>query len=402
MTAFAEECQRFLDAYPRKATVSESFEWGRGSDSVAIFEEHDVALEQERLAATKEWREALYPADLAWIAGPVDLGGRGLTRRHQRLFDSLARRHDTPGNSMLTASLGVVAPTIASHGTQRAKQRYLMPLQRGRIVGCQLFSEPGAGSDLASIATRAEPDGSGWRITGQKVWTSGAQYSDIGEAICRTAKDGRHRNLTAFVVDMHAPGVEVRPLRQMTGGAAFNEVFLDGVRVTDDDRLGAVGDGWRVALTSLANEREALAGGAFGGAGLFSIERYRAMAHHFGVDRDPVVRQALASLYIGIRIARYMRMRTDAALRAGQAPGPEASLGKLALVHNLQAIGAVVSRVLGPRLAADTGEWGTYSWSGFVLGAPGMRIGGGTDEIMRNIIGERVLGLAKEPEALVR
>jgi alkylation response protein AidB-like acyl-CoA dehydrogenase len=296
---------------------------------------------------------------------------------------------------MLTISLGMIAPTILVHGTPDAKGRYLAALQRADLIACQLFSEPGAGSDLASVATREERDGDGWRITGQKVWTSGAQYSDIGEVLCRTSEDERHRNLTAFVVDMHAPGVEVRPLRQMTGGAAFNEVFFDEVWVPDDDRLGEVGGGWRVAITTLSNERAAIGGDGFGGAGLLSLDRYRQMAQVFGRADDPIVRQRLADLLIHQRVANYTRLRAVAARRAGHAPGPEASIGKLALAQQFQRIGEFAALLLGPKLIADTGEWGTYAWAGLVLSTPGYRIGGGTDEVMRNIVAERVLGLPK-------
>jgi alkylation response protein AidB-like acyl-CoA dehydrogenase len=240
-------------------------------------------------------------------------------------------------------------------------------------------------------------DGDGWRITGQKVWTSGAQYSDIGEVLCRTSDEGRHRNLTAFVLDLHAPGVEVRPLRQMTGGAAFNEVFFDNAWVPDDDRLGEVGGGWRVAITTLSNERAAIGGDGFGGAGLLNFERYRQMVEVFGRADDPVVRQRLVDLLIHQRVANYTRLRAVDARRAGHAPGPEASIGKLALAQQFQRISDFVGLVIGPKLQADTGEWGTYAWAGLVLSTPGYRIGGGTDEVMRNIVAERVLGLPKEP-----
>ena len=229
------------------------------------------------------------------------------------------------------------------------------------------------------------------------MWTSGAQFSDIGEALCRTSDEGRHRNLTAFIVDMHAPGVGVRPLRQMTGGASFNEVFVTDVWVPDDDRLTDVGDGWRVAITTLSNERNAIGGEEFGGAGLLGIERYKSLALRFNTRDDPAIRQRLASLYIGSRVARYTRQRAAGAAQAGRAPGPEAALGKLGLSQNMTAIAEFVGAVIGPRLVSDTDEWGTYAWAQFVLGCPGYRIGGGTDEILRTMAAERVLGLPKEP-----
>ena len=395
---FTDECRRFLALHYRpRADVAQPFRWGEGSDAVGLFEETDPAREAVQLAAVRDWRRALCDAGLAWLGGPVEHGGRALPAAYQQVFDREARGYDVPGNAMLTISLGMIAPTILAHGTEGAKARYLAALQRADLVACQLFSEPGAGSDLASVSTKAVRDGDGWRVTGQKVWTSGAQYSDIGEVLCQTSDDGRHRNLTAFVLDLRATGVQVRPLRQMSGGAAFNEVFFDDVWVPDDDRLGEVGGGWRVAITTLSNERAAIGGDGFGGAGLLNFDRYRQMAQVFGVAEDPVVRQKLADLLIHQRVANYTRLRAVAARRAGHPPGPEASIGKLALAQQFQRIGEFVSLVLGPKLVADTGEWGTYAWAGLLLSTPGYRIGGGTDEVMRNIVGERVLGLPKEP-----
>jgi alkylation response protein AidB-like acyl-CoA dehydrogenase len=292
----------------------------------------------------------------------------------------------------------MVAPTILAHAIPEVRERYLRSMYRGDIIGCQLFSEPIAGSDLAGIQTRAVRDGDEWIVTGQKVWTSGAQYSDIGEIITRTSPDKpKHKGLTMLLVDMHAPGVEVRPLRQMTGGASFNEVFFEEVRVPDSHRLGDVDEGWTVALTTLMNERAAIGGGG-AGVGSINANRFIEMARHLGVANDPLVRQAIADVWINLAVARYTNLRAMAKIRAGQLPGPEMSIGKLSLTQNMQRIGQLVSDMLGPRMAADSGEWGTYAWHEFVLGVPGMRVAGGTDEVMRNIVGERVLGLPKEPK----
>jgi alkylation response protein AidB-like acyl-CoA dehydrogenase len=270
-------------------------------------------------------------------------------------------------------------------------------MYRGDIVGCQLFSEPSSGSDLASLQTRAVRDGDEWIINGQKVWTSGAQVSDIGEIICRTDPGlEKHRGLTGFVVDMHAPGVEVRPLRQMTGGSTFNEVFFTDVRVPDSHRLGDVNGGWTVALTTLMNERAAIGGGG-GGVGVPPTTRLIEMAREVGRAGDPLVRQQIATIYVNEHVARYNNLRAMAKIAVGQLPGPEMSLAKLSLTANMVRTYEVVSTLLGPALVADTGAWGTYAWSEFLLGVPGMRIAGGTDEILRNIIGERVLGLPKDP-----
>ena len=395
---FRRDAEEFLAArYERRLEQRVVFRWGEGSDRVGTFEESDPGREAERVVAVRAWRRDLFDNGYGWIAGPSELGGRGLPSAYNRAFEALVRGFDVVGNAMLTVSLGMIAPTILVHGSATAKQKYLGALYRGDLIGCQLFSEPGAGSDLASVSMKAERDGDGWRLTGQKVWTSGAQFSDVGEAICRTSAGPRHRNLTAFVVDMHAPGVTVRPLRQMTGGAAFNEVFLDDVWVHDDDRLGEVGEGWRVALTTLSNERSAIGGEGFGGAGVLDMDRYRQMLVHFGRQDDPVLRNLLADLYIQTRTAKYLRQRQAAGARGGQGPGPEATLGKLSLSANMARVMKFVSAALGPTLIADSGEWGTFAWSEFVCGMPGFRLGGGTDEVLKTLIAERVLGLPKEP-----
>jgi acyl-CoA dehydrogenase len=196
---------------------------------------------------------------------------------------------------------------------------------------------------------------------------------------------------------MHAPGVEVRPLRQMTGGASFNEVFFTDVRVPDDHRLGDVNHGWSVALTTLMNERASIGAGGGGAANLGLTARVVEMVRHFGLDSDPLVRDELAALISANRVASYTNQRAMDRIKMGQLPGPELSIAKLSLTSNMRKMGEFVSRVLGPRMIDDTGEWGTYAWARFVLGVPGMRIAGGSDEVMRNIVAERVLGLPKDP-----
>ncbi len=295
--------------------------------------------------------------------------------------------------------IGWAGPTLMHAGTEEQQSAYLPGILSGEDIWCQLFSEPGAGSDLASLTTRAVRDGDEWVVNGQKVWTSGAHLSDIGEIICRTDPDvPKHKGLTGFVVDMHAPGVEVRPLRQMTGGAAFNEVFFTDVRIPDSHRLGDVNAGWGVALTTLMNERAAIGGGAGGVAlGGMGTHRLIQLVQHYGKSKDPLVRQKLVDVLINYRVSSYNTLRAMAKINAGQLPGPELSIAKLSLTQNLMRVSELVSSVLGPKLVADSGEWGTYAWGEFLLSVPGMRVAGGTDEIMRNIVGERVLGLPKEP-----
>ena len=317
----------------------------------------------------------LWEAGLAWIYGPPEYGGAGLPAAFARGFEQLARRYQVPGDSALTVSLGMIAPTILRHGTEEQRLHWLPRLYSGQQIACQLFSEPGAGSDLAAVSTRAVPDGSRWRISGQKVWTSGAHLADIGEILCRSADEPRHRNLTAFLISMDAPGVTVRPLRQMTGGAAFNEVFLDDVPVDDQRRLGPAGDGWNVALTTLGYERRAMGHPAFGGAGILSTERLIGLVRAMNKDGDPVVRQEFGELISRLRTARYVQEVQAAQARAGEPAGPELALGKIALSDNFRRLAAFVADVIGPEAVADTGAWGTYAWTSVLLGAPGYRLG---------------------------
>jgi alkylation response protein AidB-like acyl-CoA dehydrogenase len=395
---FKAEARAFLDASVPRRQAEKAQEWGKGSDNVSLFAEKTREQELAEVEDAKKWRQTVFDAGFGWITGPNQYGGRELPKSYERAYQGIESEYVTPPGGPFGIGLGMVAPTILAHATDKAKDLYLKSMWRGEIVGCQLFSEPGAGSDLAGLQTKAVRDGEEWLVTGQKVWTSGAQYSDIGEIICRTDPDlPKHKGLTGFIVDMHAPGVEVRPLRQMTGGASFNEVFFNEVRVPDDHRLGDVNQGWTVALTTLMNERASIGGG---GAGVSNIgsTRLADMLRHLGKDKDPVLRQKLADIFINSQVARYTNLRAMEKIKAGQLPGPEMSIGKLTLTQNMQRIQEFVSLALGQLLVADSGQWGTFSWAEFVLGVPGMRVAGGTDEVMRNIVGERVLGLPKEPQ----
>ena len=396
LDGWKDEVVAFLDTHaPRRMSQPGGFRWGVGSDRVALFSEPDRGEEATAITAAKAWRRTVYDAGFGWITGPPDYGGRGLPPAYQGAYQEAERRYDTPSQSPFMISLGMVGPTILTHGSESIRRRYLPALYRGDLIGCQLFSEPGAGSDLASIATRGARHGDRWIVHGEKVWTSGAHYSDVGLLLARTSTGPRHRNLTAFLVDMTAPGVEVRPLRQMTGGAAFNEVVLTGVSIPDAHRLGAVDGGWAVALTTLMHERNSV-GGVGGGAGILATARLVETARHFGLAEDPRTRQTLASVYSRLAVARYTRLRAETLRRSGTPPGPEGSIAKLAHTQNLAAVADLMTGVLGPLLIADTGQWGTWAWSEFVLGVAGFRLGGGTDEIQRNILAERVLGLPKD------
>ncbi len=382
------------NASPRRR---EEARWGQGPDRVGLFRESTPEEDATELAKARTWRARCFDAGFVWTAGPAEYGGRGLRRSLDRVFAELESGYDVPtGANLFLVGLGMVAPTILAHGTEQAKKAYLRALWRADLIGCQLFSEPGAGSDLASVSTRATRDGDDWVVTGQKVWTSGAHYSDLGLLLARTSggSEKRHEGLTMFLVDMRVPGIDIRPLRQMTGGTSFNEVFLDEVRIPDWHRLGEVGDGWRVARTTLMNERAAIGGGS-ASSGFSTTRRLFELARHSEAAQDPVVRQRIAELWIRSEITRYTRRRTAGRARAGHPPGPENSMGKLFLVETQSLMVEIATLILGPKLVADAGEWGTYAWAEFVLGAPSGRIGGGTDEIQKNIVAERVLGLPR-------
>ena len=400
LDAFVDAARAFLDANAtRKAEVEDEFRWGEGDDFVGIVEEGDPETERASLEAAREWAARRYDAGFGWIEGPPELGGAGLDAEFTRAYRSLESRYELPDQSIFTIGLGMVAPTIAAHAIPEVATAYLPGLHRGDVIACQLFSEPGAGSDLAAVSTRAERDGDSWIVSGQKVWTSNAHHAAIGEIICRTDPDApKHAGMTAFVVDMSLPGVDVRPLRQMTGGAGFNEVFFDEVRIPDTHRLGEVGGGWGVALTTLMNERASIGSGMGLARGPGPFERLIALTRVMGKADDRVTRDELARLYVNSQVTALTGKRALAAIQAGRLPGPEMSIIKLAGTLQLLATADFAARVLGPRLLADTGEWGTFAWTKLVCGAPGGRLGGGTDEILRNIIGERILGLPREPK----
>jgi alkylation response protein AidB-like acyl-CoA dehydrogenase len=377
----------------RRPRRSGTGEWGVGSDDVSVF--HDLTFEEEGdlLRRAMAWQREKWDAGYGAIGLPADLGGAGLPATYETAFvEEEAAFEVPPHHETLAVTVHLVAPTIALFGTGGQRERFVRRFARADELCCQLFSEPNAGSDLASLGTRAVRDGDEWVVNGSKVWSSGARFSTWGELIARTDPDvPKHAGMTAFLLDMAAPGVEVRPIRQMSGGSSFNEVFLHDVRIPDDLRLGDVGQGWKVALTTLGFERAATSVGVGGG-----WSRVLGLARWLGATGDPVVRQRLAGLYTNHVVTDLLRRRRAA---GDGAPGPEGSIEKLRWSQDLVRTSEVVSHLLGPRLVADTGEWGTYAWASHVLGAPGYRIAGGSDEIQRNVIGERVLGLPPEPRA---
>jgi len=358
------------------------------------------ADEAELLRDTMAWQRTKFDAGYGAITWPVEHGGAGLPAEYDQAFAEEESKYETPmGHETFNVTSRLVAPTVRMFGTAEQKERFVRRFLRTEELCCQLFSEPSAGSDLAGLSTRAVRDGDEWVVNGQKVWSSGARFAAWGQIICRTDVDvKKHAGLTAFLVPMDAPGIEVRPIKQMSGGSSFNEVFFTDVRIPDTLRLGAPGEGWKVTLLTLAFER--VSSGSHRGDDRVggSWAQAHALATWLGATDDPLVRQELARAYTLDRIRTFHAMRQAAATTPDEgAPGPQGSLGKLLWTQSMTHLSDVVSLLLGPRLLADTGEWGTYAWAEHVLGAPGYRIAGGSDEIQRNIIGERVLGLPAEP-----
>lgn len=341
------------------------------------------------LAHSAAFQRRLFDAGLAWFDGPVEHGGRGLDPHTAAALREELTRYVLPEQSFFTVSRRIVAPTVLAHGTVQQRDRWLRALWRADVLACQLFSEPEAGSDLAALRCTAVRDGDEWVINGQKVWSSWAHLSDVGELLARTGSlADRHRAITAFLVEMDRPGITIRPIRQINGDSHFNEVFFDDVRVPDSARLGAVNDGWAVAMSTLASERAAM-GGREKSYLSHPYQRLRALAG------DPerlgeAERELLAEAWIRERIAGVTADRVAAA-----ALSP--SVGKLALVDDLGFYSRVAARLLGPDLVADNGEPGTFAWSDFLLSSPAQRIAGGTDQIQRGIVAERVLSLPRDP-----
>lgn len=390
-------------------------------------------------ASLRSWLAVL--ADSGWAVPqwPTQWFGKGLSNELAAAAFEEFGRLNVPGPPMGLARM-LAAPTIIAHGTDEQRKRFVRAILVGDETWCQLFSEPGAGSDLAGLQTRAELDGDTFVVNGQKVWTSGAHGSDLGMLLARTDPDApKHRGITYFALEMDQPGVEIRPLRQITGEAHFAEVFFTDARVPAANIIGEQNGGWAVTLTTLANERVGLGGGsslgfsisAPGGRGAQSqldtsvaeyvdnVAKFRSvytpgsagaaasrgadvlarLAKQNGRDKDPIVRQQLARLYGLGQVSRWNGLRAKAAVEAGGRPGPEASLGKLMvsrLVRASRDVGMAVAGAQGMLAGPDGPEGGALALQ--FLGAPAPSIYGGSDEIQHNIIGERVLGLPREPD----
>ncbi|GGW44189.1 acyl-CoA dehydrogenase [Streptomyces lucensis JCM 4490] len=354
-----------------------------------------------------EFLRARFDAGLAWVHYPEGLGGLGAPRSLQGVVDAELEAAGAPGNDprRIGIGLGMAAPTILRYGTEEQKRRYLRPLWTGEEVWCQLFSEPGAGSDLAALGTRAVREGDSWVVDGQKVWTSSAHVARWAILIARTDPNApKHAGITYFVCDMTDPGVEVRPLRQITGEAEFNEVFLTGVRIPDSRRLGEVGDGWRVAQTTLMNERVSIGGMALPREGGMIGPVARTWRERPGL-RTHDLHQRLLTLWVESEVSRLTAERLRQQLAAGQ-PGYEGSGMKLAFARLNQEISGLEVELGGeegllyddwtmrrPELVDFTGRDAGYRY----LRSKGNSIEGGTSEVLLNIVAERVLGLPAEP-----
>ena len=352
------------------------------------------------LEQAKVWQKRKYDAGWACIGWAPEFGGRGASAIEEVIWRQEESQYDLPANFFLIGQ-GMIGPTLMAWASDEDKARFLPPLASGEEVWCQLFSEPAGGSDLAALRTRAERDGDDWVINGQKIWTSGAHYSDYGVIVVRTDPTvPKHKGLSYFCVDMKAPGVEIKPIKQLTGDSDFNEVYFTDVRVSDSQRLGEVGQGWQVSLTTLMNERAAI-GGSFG---QMDVSLAMSVAAEVEIDgrpalEDAAVRARIADWYVQEAGLKYTGYRSLTALSRGALPGPENSIGKLVGAPKMQAMSSYLMDLLDA--SGAIADEALAAKAGIIqrayMGAPGLRIAGGTDEIMANIIAERVLGLPQEP-----
>lgn len=378
--AFRAKCRAFLDEH-----------------ATGIRLVGDDPRDEQSLAQTKVFQKARFDAGLAGLTYPSEFGGQGLTKAHDKIWrEEYARYPDMTGQ--LTISHGMALPMLAEYGSDDLKAKFVAKNISGENVWCQMFSEPGAGSDVASLQTKAELDGDEWILNGQKVWTTLAHVSDYGIVIARTDPDQpKHRGISMFAVDMKAPGVEVRAIHQIDGGMHFNEVFFSDVRIPADWLIGEKNNGWRLATAMLMYERVAIGTGSTSGVTYPHSKRLIDEATKLGRITDPLLRQEIMKVYCQEVTKSLSSMRTRAELRAGKTPGPAGSLGKLHGAKIARMLRTITPHVNGPDVIA----WQDGDRSGIiskgVLSTFMANIAGGTDEIQKNIIGDRVLGLPREP-----
>ena len=351
------------------------------------------------LEAAAEWQKKKYDAGWAMIHWPKEFGGIGATPIERIIWAQEESKFNVP-KGVYEIGLGMAGPVMMEYATDEQKERYLPPMAEGKEIWCQLFSEPSAGSDVAGLRSKAVQDGENWIVNGQKVWTSGAHFSDFGILVVRHDPGlEKHKGLTFFFVDMKSPGIEVKPIKQLTGGSSFNEVYFNDVVIPDSQRLGEIGDGWKVAITTLMNERLAVGDAD----GVDANEAFELAKKH---DKDGeqlidnnAVRESIADWYCEASGLKNTKLRTMSALSRGDTPGPEASITKIVSANKLQAIGnfGMDSSDMSGMLMDEKSDFIKFQMAW--MGAAGLRIAGGTDEILKNIIAERVLGLPQEARA---
>ena len=351
------------------------------------------------LQVAKDWQKKKYDAGWAMLHWPKEFGGIGASAIERIIWAEEESKFNVP-RGIFEIGLGMAGPVMMEYATDEQKARYLPAMAEGKEIWCQLFSEPSAGSDVAGLRSKAVKDGDNWIINGQKVWTSGAHFSDYGILVVRHDPNlEKHKGMTFFFLDMKSPGIEVKPIKQITGGSSFNEVYFTDLVIPDSQRLGEVGDGWKVAITTLMNER--LAVGDANGADVEDAFRWAKKQDDSGepLINNKSVRSSIADWYCEANGLKNTKLRTMSALSRGETPGPEASITKIVSANKLQNIGAfgMESLDMAGMLKTDNPEIESFqkAW----LGAPGLRIAGGTDEILKNIIAERVLGLPQDARA---
>lgn len=382
---FRAEVRAWLDANARPKTKREA------SDPL------DERSDPDAMAKARVWQKIKADKGYARITWPKGMGGIGGTPMQSIIFGQEESKYDVPAGAPFAIGLGMCIPTVMAYCNDEVKQRYVKPAVEGSEIWCQLFSEPAGGSDVAALKTRAVKEGDTWTINGSKIWTTGAQFSDYGLLLTRTDPNvPKHKGLTMFYLSMKSPGVEVRPIKQASGASGFNEIFFTDVKIPDSQRVGEVGQGWQVALTTLMHERLAVGGGQGGG---IDVAQLLQLARTLELEDGPAiknaaVREKIADWYVRSAGLKYTTLRTMTALSRGQQPGPEASIAKVVVASKLQDLCAFAMELEG-EIGIETGKGAPMhgifqqGW----LSAPGLRIAGGTDEILRNIIAERVLGL---------
>lgn len=389
MSAVSSDVAADLEAF-RARCISFLTEHAVGIETA----EHDDPRHEKTHVENVRFQQAVFEAGLAGLTYPVEYGGQGLTQEHQAIWREEASKFPLMTRT-LSISHGMCLPMLNEYGSDELRAAYQAKVISAEETWCQMFSEPGAGSDVASLQMRAIRDGDEWILNGQKVWTTLAHLCDRGIVIARTDPDQpKHRGISMFIIDMHDPAVEVRAINQIDGGKRFNEVYLTDLRVPVDHQIGPINEGWRLATAMLMYERVAIGAGQTGGVTHDYFDKLAAEAAKRGRSKDPVIRQELMRLYIDEVCQSLIAMQTRAAQQGGKTPGPGGSLGKLIRANVSARYRDLSLSIVGPGSVAgeDGGAWAKAS-----LSTLASRIAGGTNEIQRNIIGERVLGLPREP-----